>query len=99
MSIRVADLPTLWRQRAKDLRPFATDKVVQTIESLATELEEAIVEAELEALTLAEAAEESGLSYGHLSRLVNEGAIPNAGQKGSPRIRRRDLPRRVRRAS
>lgn len=37
---------------------------------------------------------ESGFSVGHLYRMVGTGQIPNAGRKGAPRIRRRDLPRR-----
>ncbi len=47
-----------------------------------------------ETLTLREAAEESGYSYHHLSRLVTAGQIPNAGVPGSPLIRRADMPKR-----
>lgn len=43
-------------------------------------------------LTLTAAANLSGYSTDHLSRLIREGSIPNAGRKGSPRIRRSDLP-------
>ncbi len=45
-------------------------------------------------LSLAEAANRSGYSVEHLARLVREGRIPNAGHKGSPRIRAADLPRK-----
>lgn len=45
-----------------------------------------------ELLTLQEAAEESGVTSGHLGRLVRERKIPNAGQKHRPRVRRGDLP-------
>jgi hypothetical protein len=42
--------------------------------------------------SLAQAAEISGYSTEHLARLVRAGKIPNAGKKGSPRIRGADLP-------
>lgn len=48
-----------------------------------------------EHLTLSEAAEESGYSEAHLSRLLSEGKIPNAGRKNRPRVRRGDLPKKV----
>ena len=64
------------------------------VESLADE-REAAAEASLEEmLTLAEAAETSGYAYSSLERMVRRGELPNAGAKGNPRIRRRDLPRR-----
>jgi len=43
-------------------------------------------------LTLTTASTLSGYSVDHLSRLLRDGTIPNAGRKGSPRIRRADLP-------
>ena len=49
-----------------------------------------------EPLTLREAAETSGYSYASLQSLVRSGELPNAGEKGRPRVRRRDLPRRLR---
>ena len=45
-----------------------------------------------EALTLEEAARESGYTPDHLGRLLRSGAIPNAGRKNAPRILRRHLP-------
>jgi len=48
-----------------------------------------------ETLTLAEAAPESGYSRDHLARLVRAGALPNAGRRGAPRLRRKDLPRKA----
>ena len=47
-----------------------------------------------EALTLAEAAEIAGYSYSRMEGLVRVGELPNAGEKGRPRVRRRDLPRK-----
>lgn len=45
-------------------------------------------------LSLTTASNLSGYSTDHLSRLIREGTVPNAGRKGSPRIRRADLPMR-----
>jgi len=50
--------------------------------------------AALEALSLPQAASESGYSADHLAREVRVGRIPNAGRRGAPRIRRGDLPRK-----
>lgn len=47
-----------------------------------------------ELLTLRRAAVLSGYSADHLGRLVKQGVVPNAGRKGSPRIRLVDLPKR-----
>ena len=46
-------------------------------------------------LSLSEAARESGYSADHLSRLVRQGVIPNAGRPRSPRISRKDLPKKA----
>lgn len=58
----------------------------------AAELREAIREAGAEVLTLAQAATESGYSESRLRHLVAGGAIPQAGERGRPRIHRSDLP-------
>ena len=47
-----------------------------------------------EALTLEKAAAESGFSYSALEKLIRRGELPNLGQKGRPRVRRGDLPRK-----
>ena len=48
-----------------------------------------------EAITLRETAEICGYSYSRLEALVRVGELPNAGEKGRPRVRRRDLPRKL----
>ena len=48
-----------------------------------------------EALTMAEAAEFAGYSYSHIESMVRVGELPNAGERGRPRVRRRDLPRKL----
>lgn len=50
---------------------------------------------EHDALTLTEAALESGYSAGHLGRLVRSGIIANLGRPNAPKIRRADLPRKA----
>lgn len=47
-----------------------------------------------ELLTLRAAASWCGYSVEHLARLIRQGRLPNAGRKGAPRIRMRDLPSR-----
>lgn len=47
-------------------------------------------------LSLPDAASRSGYSVEHLGRLIRDGRLPNAGRKGSPRIRAADLPRKPR---
>jgi hypothetical protein len=47
-------------------------------------------------LNLEAASRESGLSVNRLRHKVSDGEIPNAGRKGAPLIRRRDLPRKRR---
>lgn len=43
-------------------------------------------------LSLAEAARRTGYSPDHLSRLVREGALPNHGRKGAPRVKLSECP-------
>lgn len=52
-------------------------------------------ERENEALSLQEAAAESGYHEDSLTRLVREGKLANVGSKHRPRFRRADLPRRA----
>jgi hypothetical protein len=85
-----------WRQEAAALRHRGIDDTARCVESCAEDLERGVREWELEALTLEEAAEESGYSYSALQKKVASGEIENVGNKGSPRIRRADLPRKSR---
>jgi hypothetical protein len=48
-----------------------------------------------EILSLAAASSVSGYSRDHLARLIRQGTIPNAGRPNAPRVRRRDLPRKI----
>ena len=46
----------------------------------------------MERVTLREAADLSGLSYSTLQTLVAKGKIENVAEKGSPQLRRMDVP-------
>lgn len=89
-----SELLTAWRDRARELEQYAP-AAARAFVVAADELEACVRAAEGEALTLAAAAAESGYSADHLRHLVASGAIANAGRRGAPRIRRRDLPKRV----
>jgi len=59
------------------------------------ELDTLVSDSANEALSLRQAAAESGYSADHLAREVRAGRILNAGRRGAPRIRRGDLPRKL----
>ena len=92
----LAILSEAWRTRANILRHYGSETAAMALEACAAELEEAWRRKDEPILTLAEAARESGYSADHLSHLVREGKIPNAGRFGAPRIALRDLPRKAR---
>jgi hypothetical protein len=99
VSVTHADLIAEWRNHAALCRRYGGDSMARTLEQCARELEETDAAARDTALTLDEAARASGFSAEHLGRLVRQGAIPNAGRKGVPRICRGDLPRRCSRVA
>ena len=88
------DLAARWRAEIDVLRKRGAEAVAAAVESCADELEQSLREAALEALTLSEAAEESGYSKSHLSRLIATDRLPNAGRRNAPRVKRGDLPRK-----
>ena len=91
-----ADFLARWRQRRDDFdRLNAAVEARALIDQLLGELELLFAQEDEHALTLSEAAKESGYSQDHLARLVREGTIPNAGRRHAPRIRRKDLPRKA----
>lgn len=79
-----------WHQEADVLRKRGASGPAEALDSAADELEEQLREWSLELLTLEEAAREAGVSYDTMQRKVGR-QIPNAGEKGSPRVRRCDL--------
>ena len=89
------ELLTRWAQRAAEFqRVTAMVDGHLVISELIAELETLFREEESETLTLEQAADNSGYSVDHLARSLRSGAIPNAGRKGQPRVRRGDLPRK-----
>ena len=92
----LAELAAQWLTDAALLDEHGADQAAATARRHAGQLESALKEAADEELTLADAVRESGYFARWLRELVSEGAIPNAGEKGRPRIRRSDLPRKAR---
>ena len=92
-----SSLPERWRQEAGVLRRRGAANQADALESCADELEAWERERALEALTLEDAERESGYSYSALEKMVRRGELENVGEKGRPRVRRGDLPRKVRR--
>ena len=90
----LAALAVRWRDEAETFRAYGASTLASACDKHAEELEAAMDAAHLEALTLDEAAELGGYSYSHLQHLVADGEIRNVGSKGSPRIRRCDVPRK-----
>ena len=85
-----------WLARRDELRRLhALVDGAELCDALLDELDEIVSESADEPLSLQEASEESGYSADHLAREVRAGRIPNAGRRGSPRIRRGDLKSRV----
>ncbi len=95
----LADLVARWRADALVLHQHGCASLADLNERHADAVEAALRQVHDESLTLAEAARESGYSPDRLRHLVSEGAIPNAGRRGSPRLRRGDLPKKKRHAS
>lgn len=77
-----------WRQEADLLRRRGAPRQADALKSAAADLEERVREWKLEALTLQQAADETGLSYSAVQKKVARGDLPNAGREGAPRVRR-----------
>ena len=92
-------LADAWEADARKLREYGQESAAKIAELHARQLRDALRAAGEEALTLAEAAAESGYSKRRLRELVSGGSVANAGRRGAPRIRRRDLPRKAKAAS
>ena len=93
--IELEDLAARWRQEAEIFHKRGAEQQATMLESCAEDLTEGLRSWRFAALSLPEAASESGLSYSHLQRQVSRGEIPNAGCSGAPLILRKDLPQLV----
>ena len=87
----IEQLANKWRDEAALFRRRGLHQAAELLESLAADLEAAVREYRLAALTLTEAAAESGLRYDTLQKKVSRGELQNAGAPRSPRVRRCDL--------
>ena len=92
-------LADVWRGVAENLRAYGAEGPARALERAAADLEAALRAKADEALTLEQAAAESGYSAEHLRHLVAAGQLPNAGRRGAPRVKRGDLPKRPGRAA
>ena len=95
MPISIELLTTQWRSQVETLRKLGAGAQAAVLESCAEELEVALREHDLEALTLQGGSKESGYSYSALQKMVAKGKVPNVGDKNRPRVRRGDLPRKA----
>lgn len=82
------------RRRAADMEAVGGVAVGNAAFVLIAEMEQFLSERDEELLTLSQAEQQSGYSYEHLRKLVASGVVPNHGRKGSPLIRRSELPRK-----
>jgi len=89
----ITELLQRWTDEAAHLRErYGMDAAARLCDAHVRELTAALSARQDELLTVAAAAVETRYSTQHLRALLAEGAIPNAGTKGRPRIRRADLP-------
>lgn len=92
----ITEIAERWRREAdsyeRDVALVSGDAVLRRV---ADELEAAWREWELEELSVAQAANESGYTISAIEKQLRWGRIPNAGEAGRPRIRRSDLPRKA----
>ena len=86
------NLAAEWRKNATLLQECGASDRGALFSKVAGQLEAAMRECQLELLTLDQAATEGGYSYSSLEKRLRSGELPNAGTKGSPRIRRGDMP-------
>ena len=90
----VAHVVGEWTPEVVQMRRRGQRETAALLESLCVELQDHADQWLDQHMTLAEAAETSGVSYSTLQYLVAAGDIVNAGHRGRPRVRRRDLPYR-----
>lgn len=83
-----------WKQEAQLYDRRGLTEFAALVRSFVAEVEMFDRERALEALTLEQAASESGYTAPHLGQLVRDGQIENVGRPGAPRIRRADLPKK-----
>ena len=83
-----------WRELAETLNAEGCSEVAAARERCATELENCLRSNDSQALSVKQAARESGYNADYLRRLLREKPELNAGRNGKPLIFRRNLPRK-----
>jgi hypothetical protein len=96
---QIQKLTERWRSHGEMFQRFGEEGIATAFTTCADELEAAVAVWGDELFTLEEAERETGYTADALGRLIREGKIPNGGKTGSPRIRRKDLPRKPGRRS
>jgi hypothetical protein len=84
-----------WKAHLEQLRAWKQEEAAGMLEWCINELAADLEARKLELLTLGEASVECGYSYSSLEKRVRRGEIANRGKKGSPRVRRGDLPKKA----
>lgn len=79
---------------ARRFEELGLTELAALADGYATEVLAGILSWQDELLDLDQAAAESGFTKDHLGFLIRDQKIPNSGRKGSPRIRRKHLPRK-----
>lgn len=90
----IESLVNQWREDATRLRQWGAVAQAEVLDRCVSDLETRAREWELAALTVQEAAAESGYSYSAIQKKLASGELENLGTKHSPRVRRGDLPRK-----
>ena len=88
------ELATAWAATAAVLRRHAAEGAAIAYEESARQLRARVAEYLDEALAPDLAGEESGYTGFHITRLIAEGKVPNAGSGDRPAVLRRNLPRK-----
>jgi hypothetical protein len=83
-----------WRSDADVLEEHGAIDRASGLRKAAKDVESALEETELESLTIEQAVEEGGYTYSAIEKGLRNGELPNVGKRGSPRIRRGDIPRK-----
>jgi hypothetical protein len=82
------------REEADNLRQWGATAQADAAFHIIGRIEAWARERELEALTLEEAAKESGYTYSGLQKMMARGELTNAGTKHRPRLIRGELPKK-----
>ncbi len=88
-------LAAKWRSDANVVEQRGAPGIAEVWRLAADELDVFLSAWETEKLALTQAAQESGYTRSALEKMLRRGDIANAGEKGKPRIRRCDLPKKA----